>query len=543
METTKTTETPKNFRKEGTQWYLTYPKAGQEKTASEWLETLLTFLKDNKLEVSCAIVAKEKHKDGDPHLHMVFKLKETKRLRDCRFWDPIVGKHCNIGNCRNFTEKVLYTAKDGDFATHELDVEALRAAQKNKTAYGFESCAKDLNAGHTIEEVNDKSPGFVLQHAPKLEYYMSLKEGWSAEKEKPALPWNRCRAQNGSSFNNTRIANWLNNNLFKTLKERGDPIKQLWIKGESQIGKSTLASQLVSYARVYDMPMDGDWYDGFTGNYDLIVIEEFKGQKPVTWMNRFCDKFGMHLNQRKKKPYRYNGGIPVIVMSNLPPATKGEVKGCYTNITETETVALTRRFEYVDMDKEDLRIHFLEPEKVTLDLLTPSPQTPQPQPQPQPQTQTYEEDEPWSPEYDPNWDVPDSLLTESQKVKSKSLAEVYEDPLGTANRFKDRHRTTPQPTESTITEKEFLEHNAHVRGLATGDYSYTESGNVQYPGWQQRTRVQNFQILEQGGAKMPPMPKDFGKLPAIDKENIRRERKRQQEEIYKKFPHKRPKKN
>lgn len=349
---------PKKFRKEGTQWLLTFPKAGEGKTASEWLEQLLEFLEKNHLVVVCAIVAKEKHKDGSPHLHMCFKLETSKSVKNCNFWDPIVGKHGDIGKCRDFNVKALYCAKDGDFATHNLDIEALKLAVKDKKAYGFEACAKDLRTGKTIEQVCEQSPGFVLQHAPKLEYFLSLLENWSMAKDKPALPWNKCSAQEGTSFNNTRVADWLNDNLFKTIEERGDPLTQLWVCGKSQIGKSTLVKQLSSYCRIFDTPMDGDWYDGFTGHYDLIVVEEFKGQKPVTWMNRYLDKFGMQLNQRKKKPFFYKGNIPVIVMSNLPPCAKGDNDGCYKKISETECEALVRRVTYVEMGREDLRIIF-----------------------------------------------------------------------------------------------------------------------------------------------------------------------------------------
>lgn len=64
------------------------------------------------------------------------------------------------------------------------------------------------------------------------------------------------------------------------------------------------------------IPMDSNYLDNYEDNdYDLIVFDEFKAQKRITWMNKFVQ--GDHVNVHR----RYNDTIkivnlPVIVLSN-----------------------------------------------------------------------------------------------------------------------------------------------------------------------------------------------------------------------------------
>ncbi len=96
------------------------------------------------------------------------------------------------------------------------------------------------------------------------------------------------------------------------------------------------------------IPMDVRHLDDYEDDdYDLLVMDEFKGQKSITWMNGFTQ--GNHFPIHR----RYSGTIkkknlPVIVLSNY------SIEGAYekVNMYNPERLqSLKNRFEVINVNK------------------------------------------------------------------------------------------------------------------------------------------------------------------------------------------------
>ncbi len=88
-----------------------------------------------------------------------------------------------------------------------------------------------------------------------------------------------------------------------------------------------------------------DEYDD--DDYDLVVFDEFKGQKTITWMNTFVQG-GPQKVYRRYNSYNKTKNIPVIVLSNYT------IQQCYskTNMFNPERLLpLIGRFNCININK------------------------------------------------------------------------------------------------------------------------------------------------------------------------------------------------
>lgn len=93
----------------------------------------------------------------------------------------------------------------------------------------------------------------------------------------------------------------------------------LWLHGETGLGKSFFVEQLSWFARLFYVPMDEDFYDGYEdGAYDLAVFEEMKAQKKVQWLNKFLDPAPVYLRVKGSQVMKTDF-LPCIFLSNLLP--------------------------------------------------------------------------------------------------------------------------------------------------------------------------------------------------------------------------------
>jgi len=70
---------------------------------------------------------------------------------------------------------------------------------------------------------------------------------------------------------------------------------------------------------VYDVPAE-TWNDAYQdGIYDLIVFDEFQGQKSIGQLNALTDGYTTPLIRRGTHPYLKNDKLPVIICSNKLP--------------------------------------------------------------------------------------------------------------------------------------------------------------------------------------------------------------------------------
>lgn len=150
---------------------------------------------------------------------------------------------------------------------------------------------------------------------------MSLLPVQSSRMEESTLPSGATSISNGESteagsMSILQLLEWVNANVCQPRPFRSP---QLYLWGPPAVGKTTFLRLLEKSLRVYYMPTDENFYDFYDDeDYDLIVLDEFKGQKTIQDLNRWLD--GQTLTVRKKGTQCMKfKNLPVIIVSNFPP--------------------------------------------------------------------------------------------------------------------------------------------------------------------------------------------------------------------------------
>lgn len=310
------------------------------------------------------IIALEHHdskgiKQGAPHIHIAVELPDNENNAKSNWsfsgksglakLDGLLDigegygpKHGNYAACRKWLHSVRYLTKEGCYIVNNLDVEAVREAIQNKKAYGFEKAANDIMGGKTLVEVTVKNPGFAMQHLQKIEKFANFVD--VQVKRPKLLPFYGVVIPNFTS-SDYQVCCWLKDNLFTDRKHKQ---RQLFISGPTNVGKSYLWMTLMKYCRVFIMPYESFACD-YTEEYDLVVFDEFVGQKEVSFMNSFCEGTPMQILRKGKQPHLKVKNVPVIVCSNkrieeLYPNVKNEHPWLHEAFVNrfTEAVVTTR---------------------------------------------------------------------------------------------------------------------------------------------------------------------------------------------------------
>jgi len=290
--------------------FLTYPR---NETTKETLLSRVQKLFSKSL--AWAICAEEAHSDGGGHLHAVIALTKKAYLKGTKWMkklDKLTGKHGNYQSARNLKNTVTYVTKDGKFVSVGINVSEFTkaAAAKKSTAI-----ATAMIAGKNLDEIHEMDPGFFMMNKRKIEDYQDYLQRKKARLDTILLKWPPSEEES-MPLNSTDelIRNWLLNNLFKTrhLKQ-----PQMYIYGDADMGKTTLINNLSKYARIYFIPPDEDFYCTYDNDsYDLAVLDEFKGQKKIQWLNGWLDGQNFPIKRKGLPALVKTKNIPTIILSN-----------------------------------------------------------------------------------------------------------------------------------------------------------------------------------------------------------------------------------
>ncbi|UYD39131.1 MAG: replication associated protein [Wigfec virus K19_600] len=211
-----------NFQFRGKRIFLTYSQCPLEKELVK--EQLLErFSKDLK-NVEKWIVAREKHQDGNFHLHCFINLADEFRSKKPANWLDIEGHHPNIEMVRSYKKCLAYVIKDNDYISN-FDVQVPNISKKE--------LGKKLLSGQSLVEIVEKHPELIVG-------YKRLKEDLNIFKQDVSKP----------------------KSLDKTCG--------IWIAGESGVGKSTIAT--TKFGEYY-FKDKSKWWDGYNGE-ETVVIED-----------------------------------------------------------------------------------------------------------------------------------------------------------------------------------------------------------------------------------------------------------------------------
>lgn len=319
----------KGFRMQGKNFTLTFPQCATTKeSAATSIETKFGD------ELVGYVISEEAHKDGTPHLHAFIQFKEKKHFRSPDCFDFVGGQHGSYEVTKNIRNWITYVTKDGKYLAKGLDVEKIKQKKAGKST----DIARMLMEGKSLEQINEVDPGYVMLNKRKLEEYESWiscnNERKSKEEWVPPDPSKYTDADK-------QIAEWICSNIRQPRKFK-DP--QLFITGKRNLGKTSLIEWLERFLSVYHIPTTEDFYDLYSDHYDLVVMDEFKGQKTIQWMNLFLQ--GSRMNIRKKGAQTMKKkNLPVIILSNY---TLGD---CYPKARDDGRLeTLLARVEVVEVD-------------------------------------------------------------------------------------------------------------------------------------------------------------------------------------------------
>lgn len=282
---------------------LTYPQCD---LAKQHLYDALRLRCGDNL-VGC-LVAVERHADGNTHFHAYLRFSEVFSSRDSRVFD-IDGHHPNVQSCRSPRSWIRYCLKE-DPEPLSFGVELTQGGSGERLS---DLIARRIDSGETLAQIRESNPGFLLLNMRKALEYQSFAARTALRGTK--LDYGLVQLLRPGNPDSGPLAEWLTNNLRR---ERALRTKQLWLHSPPGAGKTSLVMELEKYLMVYWVPMDFDFMEGFDDDYDLIVFDEMKNQKKLTWLNHFIVGSPMVVNvkggsvHKKKNP-------PVIFLSNCHP--------------------------------------------------------------------------------------------------------------------------------------------------------------------------------------------------------------------------------
>lgn len=290
---------PPQFRFCGRIFFLTYPRCPLTK------ETILEKLRTLCPEMKWAVVCNENHQDGTLHGHAVIHVGKVLQSRRPDFFD-LEGFHPNIQAVRSVKKVVDYVKKKGDFL-QEGEFDSSSEQKKTKMM----DIAEQVRDGRTLEQIHDEYPEVFLSHKRKIEDYYNwrsrqvrLKE----EKLRPSRFYTDSRSQELS-----KCLDWVNANV---LSARLHKQKQLYIQGPSDMRKTSFCLELQKYFHVYWMQNQEDFYDNYSDEYDLVVLDEFRGHQSIAFLLRFLEGAEMEIRVKGATPKWKYKNMPVIICTN-----------------------------------------------------------------------------------------------------------------------------------------------------------------------------------------------------------------------------------
>jgi len=259
------------------------------------------------LPLECAVVAQESHKDGTPHLHVGLWLKE--KLVVCRqnYFDSVGGKHGSYETMRSTKGTYEYLTKDdaSPLIIGQLSTVLSQPAQsKSKTV------AQMVLSGSTMKEVMLSDPGFFLLHNQKIQQYAAFVTEMRHQESLRSLVLPLVYL--GEDLTTAAIVDWLNGNL---LQDRPFKSRQLYLSGPPNYLKTSMIRRLEEGLRVLWAPMAEDNFDSYTEDADLIVFDEFKGQRTIEFFNTFLQG-GTVILKARYRSLEKKKNMPVIILSN-----------------------------------------------------------------------------------------------------------------------------------------------------------------------------------------------------------------------------------
>jgi len=260
--------------------------------------------------LSGLLLAIERHADGNTHFHAYIRFHEPFSTRDPRYFD-VDDFHPNVQACRSPRSWIRYCLKeDPEPRSHGIELAEYQRTPGQRIS---DTLARRLDSGEALASMYKEFPGFLLLNMRKVLEFQSFVTRQSLRGQK--ADFSLLSHLSSGAPGNEPLVQWLNDNIRK---ERPLRTPQLWLYSPPGAGKTSLVMELEKYLMVYWVPQDMDFLDGFDDEYDLIVFDEMKSQKKLTWLNQFIVGSPMTINV-KGSSVQKKRNVPVIFLSNSHP--------------------------------------------------------------------------------------------------------------------------------------------------------------------------------------------------------------------------------
>jgi len=189
--------------------------------------------------------------------------------------------------------------------------------------------ADAILSGASLDKVSELDSGYFMLNKKKIEDFVSfsIMKRARLSLQLLVLPITYF----GQHQETQQLIDWLNTNLLCTTPR---PFKspQLYLSSPPNYYKTSLVNALEKRLRVYHMPLLEDFYDFYEDdNFDLVVLDEFRGQKTIQFLNLWTQGGIMNV-RRKGSQTMKTRNLPFIVLSNWP------LDMVYKDATKIETL-------------------------------------------------------------------------------------------------------------------------------------------------------------------------------------------------------------
>lgn len=279
-----------SFRLAAKNHFLTYPRCDAAPN------DLLLYLQSLEHPISWAVVCRELHQDGTPHMHAVIGYASKRDIRNNRYYDWN-GHHPSIEGCRNVQQSIAYVKKDGVWVAFG-DVPT-----QKRTWHDAVRASTQVEADEIIREIAPRD--YILQR-DRIESYYRFKYQRQVSDYTPEFPL--------ESFDITRypkLTEWLNQ------RQSGRRPKSLILSGPSRLGKTEWARAIGRH--IYQTTF---WNkDAWDDDAEYIVFDDCS--EDTYCRNDLYKSFlgaqrDFSISGKYRGVTRVKGGIPAIWLTNKP---------------------------------------------------------------------------------------------------------------------------------------------------------------------------------------------------------------------------------
>lgn len=325
----------KGFRLNAQVLFLTFPQCGTSK------ERAMENLKKLHPDLEWAIIAQEAHKDGTPHLHVVFRMVKKINIRQLDHFDAVAGKHGNYQGARNLKQVLKYVRKSDKEPLEQGPVPTATdmEASNSKTPQG-EIIFEKLESGVDLRTIVMEHPSYSMMNLKKMK---EMKTYLSMKTKKTTTKWVHSHS---TSMETNDVVQWFRANLGVPRKFKQP---QLWLWGPANTRKTSAVFKFMEITRTYIVPKE-EFDDLYSDeDFDMAFLDEFSaGCRKVEFLKMFLQGGPCPIRQKGSQSMKTKD-IPVVICSNYHP------NELFTDYKELEAMKARLKIigtqEPLDLDK------------------------------------------------------------------------------------------------------------------------------------------------------------------------------------------------